>query len=223
MSTDCMREISARYACRQFTEGRVDGQVLRCVLEAGRLAPSSFGLEPWRFVLVSKGLMRARVNEACFDQPPVLSAPLLIVVVALVDALRPGSNFVTGQLEAEAGDADPVPLMETYAAFHAGTDIGAWAVGQCQIPAAFMMLEAVHQQLASCPIGGFDEAELIAALDLPPGERPALVLALGHCADAQGMRRRRAPEEVYGSATSEAEAVRSITVPIAQDAPNTWR
>ena len=196
MSINCMIEISMRYACRRFTSDGVPHEALRSVLEAGRLAPSGFGLEPWRFLVARENALRARVAEACFSQPAAATAPVLIVLVALADALRPESGFVKQQLEAEAGDSDPAPVMETYRAFHDSADIGAWAAGQCQIAAAFMMLEATHQALATCPIGGFDEAGLGAALDLPAGERPVLVLALGHCADAPGARCRRGFAEV---------------------------
>ncbi|HYP68700.1 MAG TPA: nitroreductase family protein [Thiobacillaceae bacterium] len=196
MSTDCMIEISARHACRRFTPHEVQYESLRAVLEAGRLAPSGFGLEPWRFLVVQETILREQVAEACFSQPPAATAPALIILVALLEALRPGSSFVKRQLEAEAGDSDPAPVMETYREFHDSVDIAQWAMGQCQIAAAFMMLEAVHQQLATCPIGGFDEQILAAVLNLPAGEKPALVLALGHCADAQRARRRRARAEV---------------------------
>jgi nitroreductase len=191
-----MIEISTRYACRRFAAHEVRYESLRSVLEAGRLAPSGFGLEPWRFLVVQETSLRKQVAEACFNQPPVATAPVLIVLVALVEALRPGSGFVKRQLEAEAGDGDPAPVMETYRVFCESADIVPWAVGQCQIAAAFMMLEAVHQQLATCPIGGFDEQKLATELQLPVGEKPALVLALGHCADQQGTRRRRTLAEV---------------------------
>jgi nitroreductase len=196
MSTNCMREIAARFACRAFTGDSIDTEALRCVLNAGRLAPSGFGLEPWRFLSVKEATLREQVAEACFSQPPAATAPVLIVLAALVESLRPGNRFVKRQLEAEAGDGDPALVMDAYRALYESTDIALWAVGQCQIAAAFMMLEAVHQQLATCPIGGFDEQKLALALNLPAGEKPALVLALGHCAQPQGARRRRASAEV---------------------------
>jgi len=191
-----MTEILARYACRAFTVEDVDDEALGCVLNAGRLAPSGYGLEPWRFVVVRSPDLRRRAAAACFDQAPATTAPVLIVLVALTDALRPGSAFVQRQLEAEAAGADPAPLLEGYRTFYKGADISAWAMGQCQIAAAFMMLEATHQEVASCPIGGFDIDKLGQVLKLPTGETPALVLALGHCADAQGTRRRREARDV---------------------------
>lgn len=196
MSTNCMREVLARYACRAFTVEDVDEEALGCVLNAGRLAPSGYGLEPWRFVVIRNPDLRRRAAAACFDQAPATTAPVLIVLVALTAALRPGSAFVQTQLEAEAAGNDPAPLLEGYRAFYRDADISAWATGQCQIAAAFMMLEATHQELASCPIGGFDIDKLGQVLKLPTGETPAMALALGHCADAQGTRRRRKARDV---------------------------
>lgn len=196
MDKDCMTEITNRRACRHFSNDSVEAEKLRCVLEAGRLAPSGFGLEPWRFLVLDKTPLRTGVADACFNQSPVSTAPVLIVIVARVAVLHPDSGYVLQQLTAEAGGADPVPVMEGYRAFYESGDIASWALGQCQIAASFMMLEAVHHELATCPIGGFDEALLKKAISLPDGETPSLVLALGSCADKPGPRMRRAAEDV---------------------------
>jgi nitroreductase len=196
MDKNCLIEITTRRACRHFSNDSLEMKTLRSVLEAGRQAPSGFGLEPWRFLVVEKEELRSHVARACFEQPPAATAPVLIVLVARVAALQPDSGYVREQLLAEAGGSDPAPVMEAYRAFYQSGDIASWAVGQCQIAAAFMMLEAVHQQLATCPVGGFDEQALAKAVHLPDGEKPALVLALGRCADKPGNRTRRAIEEI---------------------------
>jgi nitroreductase len=196
MDKNCLIEITGRRACRHFSTDRVDGEKLRSVLEAGRLAPSGFGLEPWRFLVVEREPLRTGIAEACFNQSPAATAPVLIVIAARVRVLDPDNDYVLQQLTAEAGGADPALVMEAYQGFHESGGIAHWAVGQCQIAASFMMLEAVHQGLATCPIGGFDEASLRKAVSLPEGELPALVLALGNCVDKPGPRMRREAEDV---------------------------
>jgi nitroreductase len=196
MDKNCMAEIANRYACRHFAQKGVDENSLAQVLEAGRLAPSGFGLEPWRFLVIDTFPILKQVADACFSQPPAITAPVLIVIVAHVSALHPDSDYVRQQLTAEAAGADPATVFESYQAFYGNADISSWAVGQCHIAASFMMLEAVHQQLATCPIGGFDEGGLRTAINLPKAETPALVLALGHCADPPGQRRRRVADDV---------------------------
>lgn len=175
--------IVQRYACREFAANRpLTPDELALVLEAGRLAPSAFGLEPWRFISVTDAGGRARVARACYDQPAAATAAALIVIVALVDALAPDSAYVRARFEAEARGGDVAPIQAAYRALHQGGSVAAWAQGQCNFAAAHMLLQAAHLGLGSCPVGGFDAELLAQAVALPAGEAPALVIALGHCA-----------------------------------------
>ena len=193
MPSALLDAIQQRFACRQFAADRpVPASELALLLEAGRLAPSAFGLEPWRFVTVVDAAQRAAVARACFDQPAATSAAAFIVIVALVDALHPDSDYVRARFEAEARGADPAPIMAAYRALYHAESVVAWSQGQCNFAAAHMLLQAAYRGLGSCPIGGFDPAALAAALAIAAGERPALVIALGDC-------RETAPERVRKS------------------------
>jgi len=175
--------IQQRYSCRQFVAGHaVSESELDLLREAGRLAPSAFGLEPWRFVAVTGDAERSAVVHACYDQPAAATAAALIVIVALVDALDPDSDYVRAQFEAEARGEDTASIYEAYRAFYRKDAVAAWARGQCHFAIAHILLQAAHLGLGSCPIGGFDEAALTAAMKLRQGETPALVIALGRCA-----------------------------------------
>jgi nitroreductase len=182
MKPPLLDAIQQRYACREFIAGRpVSMDELETLLEAGRLAPSAFGLEPWRFVSVTEASGKAAIAHACFDQPAATTAAAFIAIVALVDALDPDSDYVRARFEAEARGADAAPIYDAYRAHYQADSITAWVQGQCNFAAAQMLLQAVHLGLGSCPIGGFDAAALTTVLKLPPGETPALVIALGHC------------------------------------------
>ena len=184
--------IQARFACRDFVPGQAPSpQQLAELIEAGRLAPSAFGLEPWRLVVVTGPGDRTAIARACFDQPAARTAPAFIVVVALVEALEPGSDYVRERFQAEARGGDPAPIHAAYRAFHRPADIAIWACGQCNFAAENILLQAAHLGLGSCPIGGFDEAALRAAMESPAGEVPALVIAVGQCAEAQPARVRK--------------------------------
>lgn len=192
MADDLLEAIRQRYACRAFVPGRpLTAHELDLLREAGRLAPSAFGLEPWRFVTVTGTAERARIARACYDQPAAASAAAFIVIVALVAALDPGSDYVRARFEAEARGQDPAPIFDAYRAFLKEASLVAWSQGQCNFAAAHMLLQAAHLGLGSCPIGGFDAAALATAVSLPDGEVPALVIALGHCAEAAPARLRK--------------------------------
>lgn len=152
MPPTLLNSIRQRDACRQFVAGRaVLPDELALLLEAGRLAPSAFGLEPWRFVVVDAA-QRAAIARACFDQPAVTSAAALIAIVALVAAPEPDSDYVRARFEAEARGGDMAPIYEAYRA----DSIAAWAQGQCNVAAAHMLLQAAHMGFDSCPVGGLD-------------------------------------------------------------------
>lgn len=183
MSPALLDAIQNRYACREFVAGRpVAAGEMALLLEAGRLAPSGFGLEPWRFVRVEDAALRTAVARACFEQPAATTAAALIAIVALADALDPDSDYVRARFEAEARGGELAPIYDAYRAHYRADTIAAWAQGQCNFAAAHMLLQAAHMGLGACPIGGFDAAALAAALGLPAGETPALLIALGHCA-----------------------------------------
>lgn len=184
--------IQHRFACHAFAAGKpLSADEMAVLLQAGRLAPSAFGLEPWRFIAVTDAAGKAAIAHACFDQPAATSAAAFIVIVTLVAALDPDSDYVRARFEAEARGRDSAPIYAAYRAHYRADTIAAWAQGQCNFAAAHMLLQAADMGLGSCPIGGFDAAALTAALSIPPGETPALVIALGHCDDTEPERLRK--------------------------------
>ncbi|MGV8991820.1 MAG: NAD(P)H-dependent oxidoreductase [Thiobacillus sp.] len=190
-----LNAIQQRYACREFASERpVLNEELALILQAGRLAPSAFGLEPWRFVVRSGTTETEAIAHACFDQPAVTTAPTLIAIVALVDALNPDSEYVRARFVAEARGEDTAPIYDAYRSLYHANTIAAWAQGQCHFAAAHMMLQAAHMGQGSCPIGGFDTDALTTALAIPSGEMPALLIALGHCAKDAPERLRKPPD-----------------------------
>jgi nitroreductase len=112
--------------------------------------------------------------------------------VALVAVLDPDSDYVRARFEAEARGGDTSSVYGAYRAFYRAESIAAWSQGQCNFAAAHMLLQAAHMGLDSCPIGGFEAEALAAALDLPEGETPALLIALGHCSYKSPERLRKA-------------------------------
>lgn len=175
-----------RYACHGFQAGRViPAEDLDTVLEAGRLSPSSFGLEHWKFVLVTAAADKAALQAASFNQPQVGNASAVVVILAKVADLAPDSEYVERLMAREYPGAALAPAMANYRAFHANTDVRAWSVSQCHIAAANMMTAAAAIGLDSCAIGGFLPQAVKAALGID-GERYeiALILPLGYCAES---------------------------------------
>lgn len=187
-----------RHACHLFHADRpLAEDDLNFILEAGRLSPSSFGLEPWKFVVLTGQEQKKALQAACFQQPQVGSASAVIVVLAKLAEMDPDSAYLRRLMAREyPGEALEGALIN-YRSFHAATDVKAWSEHQCHIAAANMMTAAAGIDIDSCAIGGFDPTQVQRILDINPSQHhPALILAFGYCAQAPGEKMRLPMEEL---------------------------
>ncbi len=70
-----------RYATKAYdTTKKVSADDLNTILEAMRLAPSSFGLQPWKFIVVENSELRATLRGYSWDQPQITDASHVIVL-----------------------------------------------------------------------------------------------------------------------------------------------
>lgn len=72
--------LSWRYATKKFDPTKkLTREQLDRLLESVRLAPSSFGLSPWKIVVVSNDDTRKKLKEAGYGQPQITDASHLFV------------------------------------------------------------------------------------------------------------------------------------------------
>lgn len=198
-----MRE---RYACKLFDPRRSVAEPLRrAILEAGRLSPSSFGLEPWVFVVVDKGTDRGSTSNlreglfhACFDQENLRTADF-VVTIAVRGARHyaPEADFVRRRAERFPGGLPA--FIDEYRGYYeflsSSHSLDAWARAQGYIPCANMMTVAAAAGVDSCAIEGFREEELLSLLALPPEDwRVSLVVPFGYRGE-EGREKIREPLE----------------------------
>lgn len=74
-----------RFTCKAFKDESIPGDVLEFILDAGRLAPSSCGFEPWKFVVLSQKKDNEDLSKACFNQENVATASNNIIILARTD------------------------------------------------------------------------------------------------------------------------------------------
>jgi nitroreductase len=187
-----------RHACHLFqADHLLAPDDLNFILEAGRLSPSSFGLEPWKFVVFTDSLQKLALQDACYKQPQVGTASAVVVILAKLTELHPDSDYLQRLMEREyPGDALEGAL-KNYRNFHAATNVKAWSDNQCHIAAANMMTAAAGIDIDSCAIGGFDPASVIRILQIDPDyHHPSLILAFGYCAQEPGEKQRLPMQEL---------------------------
>jgi nitroreductase len=147
--------IHDRESIRDYDPARpVAPDVLRRILEAGRVAPSAANRQPWRFLLVSAGAMLDKVKR-CYDRQWFRDAPHVLIVVGNRDAAWVRAKDGYNAVETDA----------TIALDH-------------------MILAAEHEGVGTCWIAAFDPAVLRDALQLSGNEQVFALTPLGDPASA---------------------------------------
>jgi nitroreductase len=158
----CQKAIEFRHACKTFCKKKIiSAEDIRFILEAGRMAPSSFGQEGWKFLVISNQKLKQKLRPLCWNQAQIETCSHLVVLLAAIEDLRPQSatvqkRFARRRLPKEQEEA----YIKRYSEFLAkeigdDTAMFAWSAKQTYLAAMQMMLAAASLEIDSCPIEGF--------------------------------------------------------------------
>ena len=192
MRDEFLQALQFRHACKLFDENRaLPRPDLDYILEAGRLSPSSLGLEPWRFLVIEDKAFRRCLRPACWNQSQITTASAIIVILALKSELKPETGYAQKMLRRLVNsEAEMEEAMQIYRDIVHG-NFTAWSVAQCHIAAAQMMMAAAVIGVDSCPMGGFNPEAVAEVLQIDRSNvEVALLLALGYRTGLQPPRHR---------------------------------
>ena len=87
--------ITARWSAKRFLSRPLSEQQVERILQAGRLAPSAKNRQQWRFVVVGRPDLRAKLADAAFGAEQVVTAPVTIAVCTTnIDYRMPNGSFL---------------------------------------------------------------------------------------------------------------------------------
>ncbi|AGZ81237.1 NAD(P)H-dependent oxidoreductase [Campylobacter fetus] len=193
--------LNFRHACKIFDENRkIDSADFDDILEAGRLSPSSMGMQPWEFEVIEDKKLLEEMRKACWGQVQITTASKVVVIYAKIDDLRASSNYAKSIIcgRKDKSEEEQKAYLQRYANMlkdNEGTsdkDIFSWARAQCYLAAQNMMMQAAFLGIDSCPMEGFvrDELESVLSIDTKQ-KRVALVLTFGYRKNPASKKQRR--------------------------------
>ncbi len=162
-----------RHACKQFDPNKIiSKEDFNTILEAGHLSPSSFGFEPWKFLVVQDKKLREKLYPVSWGaQNSFNGASHFVILLARkkVDTIY-SSEYITkimsevqslpkdvaeGKRNAfESFQKNDFNLLETDRFLYD------WASKQTYIALANMLTTAAFLGIDSCPIEGFNIKEV---------------------------------------------------------------
>lgn len=187
-----------RYAVKKFDPDRkVPEDVWTAIEQSLVLAPSSFGLQPWKFLVVEDPALREQLRGLSWNQSQVVDADRYVVLTALRTTTEDDvDRYLARQCEVRGGDlASLEGYRDVIAGFltkgWAAKDLFGWNARQAYIALGQMMTAAAMMGVDTCPMEGIDMAGYDDALGLK-GTRYATL-----CACAVGY---RSAEDKYAGA-----------------------
>lgn len=184
---ELLQRLAWRYAVKQFDPQRkIDDASWGALEEALRLSPSSGGLQPWKFVVVTDPAVREKLVPAAFGQTQVRDASHLVVFTAKtnfgeadVDAhLRHAAAVKQVSLEKLAGLR--AMLLGGIVAAKDPAAREAWAARQTYLALGVLVAAAAVLGIDATPMEGFQPAQFDAILGLKEkGLTTTVICALG--------------------------------------------
>lgn len=190
MQEEILKALQWRYAVKVFDPTKkISKEELETILESGRLAPSSIGIEPWKFIVVENTELRAKIRAASYDQSKVTDAAYLIIIARRTDARENIANELverTAQThKVEHSELTGLrQMVEGSVARQTEEALDSWVKSQIYIPFGMMIETAALLGVDACPMEGFNPQEVDKILGLTEKHLAATsILTLGHRGD----------------------------------------
>lgn len=204
MEKTFMEAMDFRHACKIFDETKkVSDEDMNYILEVGRKSPSSFGMEPWKFLVITNEELKAKLRPFCWNQVQVTSCSHLVIVLAAIDAVKPSSGEVERKFRRREMPQEKLDMYLGLYADHLketlSTDenIYSWTAKQSYIALGNMMTAAAIKGIDSCPIEGFEKANVEKVLELDTSKfQVACVLPFGYRLNEQSLQAREPLENI---------------------------
>ena len=200
----CEREtlkdsLISRFACKEFDSYRDISKLdLDFILEAGRMAPSSFGMEPWKFLVIKNIELKDRLRGVCWNQAQISDCSALVVIVSQIKSVS-NKEYYTKIFERRGLSEDMTKAyIKRYEEYISKLpSIPEWVAKQCYIAMDHMLIYASLIGIDSCPIEGFESNRVDEILGLDSiSQKTTLLLPLGYCLKEPTQKRRHSFNEV---------------------------
>ena len=180
-----------RYATKQFDASKkIPAATWQALEQTLILSPSSYGLQPWQFFVVTNPDLRAKLRPHSWNQAQITDASHLVVFaipekidIPYMEKYLARIAEVRGVTLESLGFYRDMMMADVIAGPRQSW-VREWAARQLYIALGNFMTSAALIGIDTCPIEGLDPREYDAILDLPAkGYNAVVACAAGYRAD----------------------------------------
>ena len=185
-----LNTLNWRYAVKKFnSEKKVSEEHITDLLKGMNLAPSSLGIQPYEFIVISDDNIKQKLLEHSYNQSQIIDSSHLIVIAARKDISETYvDDFIT-----RTADIRTIPVVDLdgYKKMIMGfverkdsREILRWTQKQCYIVLGVLMSLCADMHIDSCPMEGFNPEKYNEILDLDGKNLHAtVIIPVGYRAD----------------------------------------
>ena len=170
--------IETRRAIKHYDPAhRMSPEEERRLLELAMLSPTAFNIQHWRFVIVRDMEVRKKIRAVAWDQAQITDASLLVVLCGNLSAWKQNpANYWKNAPQAVQDFL--VPAIDGY---YSGKPVVQRdeVMRSCGMAGQTIMLAAKAMGYDTCPMDGFDYAEVGKILRLPEDHIISFMIAIG--------------------------------------------
>ena len=170
--TEIIQALQWRYATKKFDASKkLTDEQLSKITDALVLSPSSYGLQAWKFLVITNPEIRAELRNAAYGQAQITDASHLVVftVPKVVDE-KTVANYIASVSKIRGVSVDD---LKDYSAMLSGALTNKtpeqrveWVTKQLYIALGVMLTTAAVEGIDACPMEGFDNAKFDEILKL---------------------------------------------------------
>ena len=191
MTTSTLQQnLRWRYAVKKFDDQKVvSNDDVETILDAGNLTASSFGLQPYRFVIVRDQSIQDQLVPVSWNQNQVAEASHVIVIAIRTNLDQQYMSDYVAMMESQrdlpSGTLDPyLDMILSSVGKMDDEKLEQWATKQAYIALGSILAECADLKIDSCPMEGFLPDQYDQILGLADHHLHAtLVLPIGYRAD----------------------------------------
>lgn len=168
-----IQQLNWRYATKKFDATRKVSTHDWGILESALvLTASSYGLQPWKFIIVTEPSLKARLRPASWNQAQVEDCSHLVVLAAKQDITESDVDLFIARIAEVRGVS--IESLASYKGFMMGDLVNGprhaiireWAARQTYIALGNLLTSAAVLGIDACPFEGIEPAKYDEILDL---------------------------------------------------------
>ena len=168
-----LTQLNWRYATKKFDPGRkISPEDWAALENALILSPSSYGLQPWKFIVITDQETRQKLFPATWEQRQVLDCShYLVFAVNTKISEQHIDKHIARTVEVRGGTVEALKgfrdvVMGDVVTGERGAIAGEWAACQAYLALGNFITSAALMGVDTCPMEGFEPAEYDQILDL---------------------------------------------------------